>query len=207
MRMPKEQIRRLIGPISEGAALLHGTCVEAALKLFETGYLPSGRRCFKELRGYIYFAPVNSEMPPGLRKEFQNFDRARALESAADYAGNHGEERYITEQAVAAGIPEAHAEKVMLEWIYGGNYNIPKRERELVNNLDYESIIRQASNRKGVVIEADRSILDIGVELDDEDDAVKLHCPRGLPAKYVKRIEPQGPEEVQIINNYLARIS
>jgi len=205
--MPKEQIRRLIGPISERPALLHGTCVEAALKLFETGRLPSGRKCFKELRGQLYFAPVCSEMPPNLREEFHGFDRARALEMAADYARSHGEERYITEQAVSAGMPKAHADFVMLEWIYGDKHDIPKKERKLVSNLNYELIIKQASNRKGVVIEADRSVLGFGVELDDQDDAVKLRCPRGLSAKYVKRIEPQGPVERKILREYLARIS
>lgn len=204
--MPKEQVRSLIGPISKRPALLHGTCVEAALKLFETGYLSSGRKCFKELRGQLYFAPVCSEMPPNLKVEFYGFGRVKALESAVIYAKSHGEEHYIIEQAMAAGITEEHAEKVMLEWIYGDNHNIPKKEREIVNNLDYESIMRQASNRKCVVIEADRSVFAIGVELDDQEDAVKLRCPRGLAAKYVKRIEPQGPEEQQMLDDYLARI-
>ncbi len=210
MRLPKEQIRRLIGPVYEDAALLHGTAVEAALNLFETGMLPAGRKrcsCAKELRARFYLMPVTEELPVEYRNRFPGFDRAETLEETKSYAESNAEDRYVIAQLMSAGMPERMATMTCCEWVYGTRHRIPGRERTRAESIDYGELQASASKRKGVLVEVDKTILGMNIERDPDGDGMFLRFPRGLPAKYVRRIEPQGPEERKILDDYLARIS
>jgi len=208
--MPKEQVRRLIGPVYEDAALLHGTAVEAALMMFETGALPAGRKrcsCAKELRTRFYLMPVTEELPAEYRDRFPGFDRAETLFETKSYAESNAEDRYTIAQLVAAGLPERKATMICCEWAYGTRHRIPGKERARAESIDYGELRAGADKRKGVLVEIDKTILGLNIEKDPDGDGLFLHFPRGLPAKYVRRIEPQGPEERQTLDDYLARIS
>jgi hypothetical protein len=198
MPLSKEIASGMIGSITERPALLHGTSVEAVLKMFETGVLPSGRACH-DLNGYLFFVPI------GCLPAYWIF--SQALEEVKSYAEGNAEEVYIVEQLKAAGIHELHAEQMMCNWIYGERFHVPEAERKKAERIYDGGLCEQAKKRKGVVLEVSTDVLDLDVEDDPNDEGLRLRCPGGLPAEYVRKIEPQGAAEAELLSVYLTRIS
>jgi len=198
MPLSKERAVGMIGRISERPALLHGTSVEAVLKMFETGVLPSGRECHN-LHGYLFFVPI------GCFRKYGDF--SQALEEVKSYAEDNAEEVYIVEQLKAAGISEEHAAHMMCNWIYGERFRVPKVERKKAERMYDDGLLERAARRKGVVLEVSTEVLELDADDDPDDEGLRLRCPGGLPAEYVRKIEPQGLEENELLAAYLARIS
>ncbi|MFH0829802.1 MAG: hypothetical protein V1887_01405 [Candidatus Aenigmatarchaeota archaeon] len=203
MKLSKERIAGMIGPISKRPALLRGTAVESVLTLFETGKLFPDRRCDRNTRDYLYFVPVSRELPVSLRDDGWR-SRSDAIESAELYAADNGEERHIMECIMKAGIPKSKAEMIKCEWLCDISHRIPAYARKIANGLDYKDIYKRAEKYNGVIIEVGKGVLGMKLEIDPEGEGVRLRCPSGLPAKYVKRIEPQGRKEKEILKTYLA---
>jgi hypothetical protein len=198
MSLSKETAAGMIGSITERPALLHGTSVEAALKMFETGVLPSGRACH-DLNGYLFFIPVDC-LPA-----YWIF--SQALEEVRLYAESNAEEVYIVEQLKAAGLSERHAEHMMCNWIYGERFCVPEAERKKAERIYDGGLCEQAKKRKGVVLEVSTDVLGLDIGEDPEQEGLRLRCPGGLPAEYVRKIEPQSAEEAETLTAYLIRIS
>jgi hypothetical protein len=56
---------------------------------------------------------------------------------------------------------------------------------------------------KGVIIEADKSIMELPYTVDFGRESLAFYCPEGLDSKYVKGIEPVGFFDKKEIDSYL----
>jgi hypothetical protein len=211
-----ELIRERI--IEEDTVMIHGTSVESGLTLLDTGKLtlaPYSHTC--EIHpGYLFFVvnPARFKDNDFYKKHSDDFQNAwhDCLDLRHFYATAIGQTQYIAHQiGQFDGIlydltPLNPQETLSLE-------NLPDFIREgfvqWVNSVRpgefdidrLESLLMQASKRRGILLSLNEGILEHEIEMDDEDYAVKIYLPNGLDGRYINGIVPQGDVEAKILQD------
>lgn len=207
MKLSKNRISKLLeNGISKKPLMLHGTSVETVIELFENGVLPTGTY-LAETPDHLYFVPVQDRLKgTKFYDEFEGFTVPFAKKSAKGYAKVNAERWYVFNEIKKAVSNPEYAEVITFDWIYGFYpVIIPEEEKQKALRLGFEKIISEAEKRKGVILEMNDDILELVIELDPEDEGLKLDCPNGLDAKYVKGIELLGNEERDIVKKYMQK--
>ena len=189
---------------------VHGTCVEAAVKLLQTGVLPTSydfdrRKKHPSDRGYLFFTPRAEAFrgKPEIYKEIKNNpDLSGGLEKL-----EHGASLY-------AG---AKQRVIYLRELFGPDYNWPK-DLDPENGDDLSGIEvaenwlvslgknkyrkpgtlgKELESRNGVIIGLNEEALELDFKpgADDPEDEVMVHLPNGLKAEYVLYIRALGNRE------------
>lgn len=196
MKIPKERIAQLLkNGISKKLLMLHGTSVESVIELFENGILPSGTD-LAESTYTLYFVPVQEKLKGTIfYDEFDGFTVSFAKTSVKAYAKINAERWYVYNRIRKVVSNPLYAGKIAHEWLYGLRDDIPEEERQKALRLDWKEIMSKAEKRKGAILEINDDILKLDLELDPEDEGLKMHCPNGLDVKYIKGIELLGSED------------
>ncbi len=207
--MHRKKLKELIDKgLSNNPLMLHGTGLASLLKLSETGVLLINRLPEKATENYLYFAPVQEKFAKTkFYDELEDCTQNWALRTAKAYAHIHAQEEYVTKELMSAGINPAYANNLMLEFVYGFNFAIPEQERWKALNLGkswWSKTHSTAHNIKGgVIIEADKSILELKLSIDPDGDGLRVFCPNGLDMKYIQGIKLLSSAEERIFGNII----
>lgn len=198
------------GLSKETAVMLHGTSIETAFILFETGTLPTGRP-YKSLRNHLFFAPIGEKLRGHkYYRRYRKWTFEDALDEAKGYAKMHGTHQCISNALMTEGVDARYVDKIVLAWEEGfSTKGIPRegvRKAEALEEDWWDKTRAEAYKRKGVVIAANEAILNLKFSIEPEAIGdLRVHCPTGLNASYIYGVKPIGQREKKLLEDYLSK--
>ena len=206
--------------ISDDPIMLHGTSVDAILKLIKNGKLLLGDlgdlEGLKDFKDRICFTPVYKwgDLPEfdkwGNLPEFDLAPKLnKALQDSSNYARNATIRHCIMNQF---GVSRELYEKKNLDLIYGELYDLNDTKalgdadlKEFCKNfeikkplLEVRRVLDEYLKRKGVIVEPKMEILQLPYEMHG-GDYITVYCPNGLDSKYIKGILPLSDIDRRIL--------
>ncbi len=201
--------------------LVHGTSVQAVLRLFEEERLPTslGRNYLPQHplnKGYIFFMPrkrafVNHPFYDMLDENPELHDLPDLEEVVIGYAHMSEEWTFLVNKfgnwPSEVGFDELYAAytnkntEILQELIEEG-VNLKEVEKYGFKKLDSE-----VKQRKGVVIGLNKNVLKLNIEdgYDQPGYEVMIHLPNGLDISNVQYVRPLGTLEQRAFNMWLRK--
>ena len=190
---------------------VHGTCVEAAVRLLETGVLPTSydfdrRKKHPSYRGYLFFTPraVAFSGKPEIYKNIRdNPDLTGSIETlehgASLYAGAKQRNLYLLELFGSLWPKDLDLDPENgydLSGIEVAEIFIPK-DKKYRKYRKQGTLGKELESRNGVIIGLNEEALELDFKpgADDPEDEVIVHLPNGLKEEYVLYIRPLGDRE------------
>jgi len=197
------------------SVLVHGTSVEAAIRMIENGRLE--QQFFTQYPDYIHEGYLFFDANP---QRFRNHGYVAAFRQEFDIRWKQCQEK---NHPYAVSLGQSHFlsfhtgrhHSALTEFNFGPDFAYEKHalyqielfeewieSTELQKN-DIMWLLSIANNRKGVLLCIDESIIDGNIEIDEEDFSLSIYMPDGLDIKHVRSIVPQGEVERKILEGYL----
>jgi hypothetical protein len=204
-------LRRLINKeVSQDPFLLHGTSVETIFELGITGRIPPGKTYYLEDENRylhdsgLYFSPVTSKFEN--MGYIESIDREGCIDRAKRYARSCGFNHYLAHR-LNCQIPETLS--TIFNWkLRNNDWNILKVELEKqgieLSTRQMIGLHSHAIRRKGVIVEPNKSILELHHDIPGfDDESMFVTCEDGLDMGYIERIVPLGSIEERLISKFL----
>ncbi len=194
--------------------MVHGTCVEATIKLLSEGKLPTSfyvnRNSHPAYSGYLFFVPRKKYFVghPLYDKVKIDWDGRKLEDGVAIYAGlvqrriflndllGHWPEGADFEDLLIGNQTFEELEEMGVDVIKMKQYGIGRFEKEI-------------KQRKGVVIGINEKIFELKIEdgIDEPGEEVMIHLPKGLDIKYIHYIYPFGELEEKALYDFIQTLS
>ena len=204
--------------ISDDPIMLHGTSVDAILKLIKNGKLLLGDlgdlEGLKDFKDRICFTPVYKwgDLPEfnkwGNLPEFEGAPKLdEALKKSINYARSATIRHCIMNQfGVSRRLYEEKHTDLTHELLYLDDTKALSDAdlKEFCKNfeikkplLEVRRVLDEYLKRKGVIVEPKMEILKLPYEM--YGDSLSVYCPSGLDSKYIKGISPLSDIDRRIL--------
>jgi hypothetical protein len=176
--------------------MLHATSVEAVFELSNTGKLPTGIIDLPDRTGHDYTNGRIFFLPGDKGKDILKWE-------TEFYAQKNAQRAYLA-NALGCNTPEMY--QALLEMSLGcldvkDLQHVLKSQRKEFDLGLLRMHSKKARKRRGVILEANDSILDVPHIKVDGDYA--FDCPEGLDRRHISGVELLGKDERRVMDSFL----
>ena len=191
----------LIHPLDKNNTVaLHGTSLEAAIHLLDTGVFDYDIKNSNTDPGYLYFVPIGKHF-----KDREVYREActwkESMYTARIYAKIVTIDHYT--QSTTGFRPENIGEiSTQCDWHMNIEmFLLPEFEQHGFDRKYLEKFLKDLKSQKGVVLGFNKRLfeLDIIPGKDEPDREIRIHLPKGISIDYVSGIYPIGRIEKEAL--------